>query len=170
MVLVRLTAARALLVAAIALGIATGVGLALVLALAGAVTALSTGHKPAQAGMLLTLAETPPSQLAAANAVWSGLDNGGFLVGSLLAGALVAATSTAAAMGARAATFGVAALTLLAVPHDPIPAHRTPLAGGRIASELVLGVRTVARDAGLRTVMACRRPPPPSTAPSTCSS
>jgi hypothetical protein len=91
--------------------VAAGLPLAVVLALAGAFTALSTGHKPAQAGMLIALAETP-SQLAAANACG-------------------AAWTTPASS----------------------PAHRAQLSGSRIAHELLLGTRSVTRDAGLRTVV-----------------
>jgi hypothetical protein len=59
--------------------------------------------------MLITLAETP-SQLAAANAVWSGVDNAGFLLGSVLAGVLVALTGPAAGIAVTAAAFAAATL------------------------------------------------------------
>ena len=56
----------------------------LVLAAAALFTIAGTAHKPAQAALLPTLAETP-TQLAASNAVWSGVDNAAFLFGSLRA-------------------------------------------------------------------------------------
>ena len=62
---------------------------ALVFALAALFTAIGTGHKPAQAALLPTLADDP-RQLAASNALWSAVDSVGFLAGATLGGVLIA--------------------------------------------------------------------------------
>src|SRR4051794_2856308 len=79
---------RAALLAGIAAAIAAGAPIAVVLALAALFTIVATAHKPAQAALIPTLVDTP-RQLAACNALWSGIDNAAFLAGSLVGGVLV---------------------------------------------------------------------------------
>jgi hypothetical protein len=143
---------RMVVVGAIVAGVAGGAPFAAILVLAGGFTVLSTGHKPAQAGLLTTLAGRP-SRLAAANALWSAVDNGGFLVGSVLGGGLVGLAGVEAAMVASAAAYALAAIALTGVERDPVPAHRQALPGATALRETLLGVRTIATDAGLRPVV-----------------
>jgi hypothetical protein len=151
-VLVGITVLRALVLAGVAAAVATGAGLGVVLALAALFTIATTAHRPAQAGLLPVLARTP-AQLAAANAVWSGVDNAGFLVGALVGGVAVAATSVEAVFGATAALFGLAAALTLAIPHDPVPPHRERALGATAAREALLGLETIGRDRRLRLLV-----------------
>src|SRR5687768_4702182 len=93
---------RAACLAVLAGAVAADAPLAVVLVVAVVFSIVSTAHKPAQAALLPSLARTP-QQLAAANAVLSGIENGGFLVGALLGGALFALTSAELAFATVAA-------------------------------------------------------------------
>lgn len=148
-VLIVSCAGRAAALAGIAAAVAAEAPLALVLVLAAVVTVLQTAHRPAQAGLVALLARTP-SELAAANAVWSGLDNAGFVLGALLGGALIAAAGTAAVFSVTAAAFVVAAVALAAIARDPVPAHRDDLSGAR---EIAGGLRAVRADPALALVV-----------------
>lgn len=151
-VLVACSALRVFCLAGAAAAVAAGAGLAVVLALAALFTIATTAHRPAQAGLLPILARTP-EQLAAANAVWSGVDNAGFLVGALMGGVAVAATSVEAVFAATAVLFGAAACLTLVIPRDPLPAHRTRPLGATAIREALLGVETVGRDRQLRLLV-----------------
>src|SRR5579863_7961369 len=107
-VLLGAIALRAAILAAIGAAVAASAPLAVVLALAALFTIIATAHKPAQAALLPSLVETP-HQLAASNALWSGIDNAAFLAGALLSGLLIATTSTAAAFLVTAGLFALAA-------------------------------------------------------------
>jgi MFS family permease len=143
---------RALAAGAIAASIAAALPFAVVLALAAVFTILWTGHKPAQAGLLTELARTP-SQLGAANALWGAIDYAGFLAGSVLSGVLVVVASLEAAFVVMAILFVLAALALWAIARDPVPEHREVPTGASAWHEAVLGLRAIARDRGLRTVL-----------------
>src|SRR4051812_12295383 len=99
---------RAVLLAGIAAAIAMGAPIAVVFALATFFTIVATAHKPAQGALLPSLVD-PPRQLGACNALWSAVDNGAFLVGSLIGGALVALASVEAAFAVTAGLFALAA-------------------------------------------------------------
>jgi MFS family permease len=144
--------ARALVLGAIAAAIAAGAPLALVLTLAALFTIVSTAHKPAQAALLPTLAETP-RQLAASNAVWSGTDNAAFLFGSLLGGALIALSGVDIAFLVTALLFGLAAWPIARIGRDPVPSYRADPGGSAVLSDAVDGFRAIARDARLRLVV-----------------
>ena len=122
---------------------------AAVFALAALFTAIGTGHKPAQAALLPSLADDP-RQLAACNAVWSAVDSIGFLCGALLAGGLIALGGAELALAATAAAFCFAALALTGIPADHRPEPALP-AQARDISE---GLRAVRADAGLRLIVA----------------
>jgi MFS family permease len=147
-VLVVTCAGRGVALAAIAWAVAVDAPLALVLGLAAAITVLQTAHRPAQAALLPVLARTP-RELAAANAVWSAVDNGGFLVGALLGGALIATAGTAAVFGVSAFLLVVAAAALARIARDDVPEHRSDLKGLR---ELGGGVRALRSDRTLALV------------------
>ncbi|HEX6022877.1 MAG TPA: cyclic nucleotide-binding domain-containing protein [Solirubrobacter sp.] len=152
-VLLVLALARAAVLAAAAAVVSADGPPALVFALAAAFTAIGTGHKPAQAALLPSLADEP-RQLAAANAVWSTVDSVGFLIGAALGGVLVAAGGAELALSVTAIAFVAAGAALLGIPADrresePAP----PLPGGRRAAEIAEGFRAVGADTRLRLVV-----------------
>ena len=95
---------------------------ALVFALGAVFTAVGTGHKPAQAALLPSLADDP-RQLAASNAVWSAVDSIGFLRGARWRRRADRAGGAEFALAATAAAFLLAALALAGIPADRRP-HR----------------------------------------------
>src|SRR4051794_24832250 len=97
--------ARAVVLAGLFAAVAMDAPIAVVLVAAALFTIAGTAHKPAQASLLPTLAETP-TQLAASNAVWSAVDNGGFLFGSLAGGVLIATGGVGGAFAAGPGPFG----------------------------------------------------------------
>ena len=152
-VLLVLALARAAVLAGAAAVVWEGGPPALVFALAALFTAIGTGHKPAQAALLPTLADDP-RQLAASNALWSAVDSVGFLAGAALGGVLIAIGGAELALSATALAFLAAAVALLGIPADhrdgePAP----PLPGGRRAAEIAEGFRAVGADKRLRLVV-----------------
>jgi predicted MFS family arabinose efflux permease len=126
---------------------------AFVFALAALFTAIGTGHKPAQAALLPSLADDP-RQLAAGNALWSAVDSVGFLAGAALGGVFIAVGGAELALSVTALAFVAAAVALLGIPADhregePAP----PLPGGRRAAEIAEGFRAVGADKRLRLVV-----------------
>src|SRR4051812_2260169 len=81
-VLLAATVARALLLAAAALTVALHAPFALLLVLGVLFTVAQAAHRPAQAALLPHLAPNPHRQ-AAANALWSGIDNAAFIGGAI---------------------------------------------------------------------------------------
>ena len=151
-VMVQATLVRSGCLALIAAAVAMSAPFALVLALAAVFTIASTAIKPAQAALLPTLARTP-EQLAAANAVLTGIDNAGFLIGAVVGGSLVAHTSAELAFAVTAADCLLAGFLIHRIPHDPRPAHRDPLPGARLLREARSGLDTVAGDPKLRLIV-----------------
>jgi MFS family permease len=151
-VLLASLAARASIVAAISLAVATGAVISLVLVLAALFTVVATAHKPAQAALLPSLAETP-RQLGAANALWTGVDNAAFLGGSLLGGVLIATAGVEAAFGACAVTYAFAMLPMASIPRDPVPEYRTNAALVNPLAAAAAGFREVAANRDVRTVV-----------------
>ena len=151
-VLLVVLAARAVVLGAIAAAIAGGAAFAVVLALAAAFTILTTAHRPAQAALLPSLAETP-RQLAAANAIWSGTDNAAFLVGSLAGGALIATAGVEWAFAVTAVLFAVAVVPMARIPRDAVPAHRSAPSGAGVTADVLSGVRAIVADDALRVVV-----------------
>jgi MFS family permease len=144
---------RAILLTALAAGVSAGVPIGVVLVGAALFTVVTTAHKPAQAALLPHLAQTP-RQLGASNAVWSGIDNAAFLVGSLLAGALIANAGTTTAFFVTAGVFAFAALPLARIPRDPVPDYRLAGTGERAPiKDLAGGFQEVWRDGRLRLVV-----------------
>src|SRR4051794_9303908 len=115
-VLLAATLARALLLAAAAVSVATGAPFPLLLVLATLFTVASAAHKPAQAALLPQLAPDPRRQ-AAANALWSGIDNAAFVAGALAGGMLVAALGAAPAFAAAGLAFAAAGALLARIEH-----------------------------------------------------
>src|SRR4051794_19614617 len=119
-VLLAATLARALLLAAAALSVAARAPFALLLVLGTLFTVAAAAHKPAQAALLPHLAPAPRRQ-AAANALWSAIDNFAFVVGAIAGGLLVAALGVAAAFAAAGLAFAAAACLLARITRDPCP-------------------------------------------------
>src|SRR4051812_27186578 len=115
--------ARALILLAMAAAIVAAAPTWVVLAIGALFTIAATAHKPAQAALLPSLADTP-HQLAASNAVWSAIDNAAFLIGSLIGGALIALASVQSAIAATAGLFAFAALPVARIARDSVPSYR----------------------------------------------
>jgi MFS family permease len=143
---------RAALAAAIALAVASDAPFAAVLALAALFTVVASAHKPAQAALLPTLAETP-RQLGAANALMTGVDNGAFMAGSLVAGALIATTSVAATFVATAALLALALAPMAAIHRDPVPEYRAGDDAAGALADAVAGFRELAAHRDVRLVV-----------------
>jgi len=143
--------ARALLLVAATLTVAAGAPLALLLVLATLFTVAATAQKPSQAALLPYLAPDRSRQ-AAANALWTGIDNGAFVVGAVAGGALVAAFGAAAAFAVSAIAFATAAATLAGVRRDPRASSFSRSTRETLHSPLE-GLRVVARDRRLRLLV-----------------
>ena len=151
-VMLATTVLRTVILVGVAAAVYLGAPLAVVLLLAGLVAAAGAPHKPAQAAMLPSLAETP-RQLAAANTVWITIENAGFLVGAMAGGLLVAAASAELAFLAMAAIFVVATILLLRIPRDPVPEHRGLEEDTSPVTEAALGFREIASSPGTRLIV-----------------
>jgi hypothetical protein len=151
-VLVGSLVARALVMAAIAGAVATRAPAAIVFTLAAVFTIVASAHRPAQAALLPALADTP-RQLGACNAIWSSIDNGAFLIGSVMGGALVATAGVESAFGVTALLFALAALPVARIPRDPVPEYRAGDAHAAALREALAGVRQVAAHRDLRLVV-----------------
>jgi MFS family permease len=151
-VLLVITLGRAVVLTGVGVAVAMDAPLALVLALAAIFTALQTAHRPAQAALLPGLTQTP-RQLASSNAVWTAVDNVGFLAGALLGGAMIAVTSLGTGFALTAGVFAIALWPLARIPRDPIPAHREHEEEEGAFEELASGFRTVLREPSLRLLV-----------------
>jgi MFS family permease len=150
-VLLAAALARALLLALAALAVAVGAPLALLLVLATLFTVAATAHKPAQAALLPHLAPSRTRQ-AAANALWTAIDNGAFVVGAMAGGTLVATLGTPWAFAWCAVAFAAAAWVLAGIHRDPRASTFSRSAQERLHSPLE-GMRVVARDRRLRLLV-----------------
>jgi MFS family permease len=144
-------AARSATMAAVVAAVATGAPAGVVFALAALFTIEASAHKPAQAALLPALVQTP-RQLAACNAIWSGVDNAAFLAGSVAGGALIALASVEAAFGLTAVLFAAAAIPVARIARDPIPAYRAGDDHAHPLQGALAGFRAVAADADLRLI------------------
>jgi predicted MFS family arabinose efflux permease len=151
-VLLAATVARCAGRAAAALAIVAGAPLWVVVVITALHTAAGTAYKPAQAALLPSLARSP-AQMGAANAVWSAVDNTGFVVGALAGGWAIAALSPQAAFAATGLPLLFAAVLLARIPPDPRPAHRERLEGARAGHELLEGLHTVREQPRLRLLV-----------------
>jgi MFS family permease len=143
---------RAVIVTAIAATVAAGAPLAPVLVLAALFTVVSSAHKPAQAALLPTLADTP-RQLGASNALSTAFDNAAFMAGSLVAGVLIATTSVAVTFAGTALLFALAVAPIAAIPRDPVPAYRAGGSGLGAFAEAAAGFRDIAANADVRLIV-----------------
>jgi predicted MFS family arabinose efflux permease len=123
--------------------------LVVLLALAACYAAADTVQKPAQAALLPVYSRNP-GELAAANAIWSMLDNGGFLIGSVAVGLFVGAAGLAAAFLSCAVALAMAALLLSELRSDPAAPLLAVEAG---ESAFRAGLRAVRTHADLRVLL-----------------
>lgn len=149
MLLASLTVRWTALVAMV-IAVAATAPLALLLVLAAGYGIADAVHDPAQAALFPAIARTP-TELAASSAVWSTLDNAGFLTGSLLVGALTALVDLTAGFAACAIVIGAATVITRGLPPD---APLAPLEAGRAVDELADGARAIARDRELQLLIA----------------
>ncbi|USQ76009.1 cyclic nucleotide-binding domain-containing protein [Ornithinimicrobium cryptoxanthini] len=138
--------ARLVLAAGLWALVAAESALGLVLVAAAAYGVAHSLQKPTQAA-LLTVHARNPAELAAANTLWSMLDNAAFLAGSLLVGALVMLSGVAAGFAACLVPLSLAIVVLVGLPPDRAPAPFEPTSPW---DEAVAGVRVVWGSAELR--------------------
>ncbi|MEY2457563.1 MAG: hypothetical protein QOK06_2668 [Acidimicrobiaceae bacterium] len=144
------TAARGATMTAIAIAVAGSAPLELVLALATLFTVADTAHKPAQGALLAQVARTP-SELAAANVLWSVLDNTGFLLGALLVGASAALAGLATTFAILVVPFVIAFALVTTLAPDPPPAA-VP-ADESAPAEILEGLRAIRAHRDLRALL-----------------
>jgi MFS family permease len=150
-VLMASAALACVLLVAITAAAAADAPLGVVLVFATASTAVNTAYRPAQAALLTELARTP-TELAAGNVCVSGIENFGFLLGSLMAGALAAFAGLDVAFGACAVAYAVSVVVLAGVPATRRVAP-PPAEDGHALADLLEGVRTVAAHRDIRLLV-----------------
>lgn len=142
--------ARLVLAAGLWALVAADSALGLVLAIAATYAIAHSLQKPTQAALLNVHARNP-TELAAANTVWSMLDNAAFLAGALLVGALVSVSGVATAFAACLVPLVVGVIVLAGLPADTAPVQFEPTS---LRDEAVAGVRLVWKSAELRLLTA----------------
>lgn len=143
---------RLLCGALVAAAVLAGLPLWAVAALVVAKTVVATPYRPAQAALLPQLASTP-RQMAAANAVWNGLESWAFIVGALAGGWAIGALDPGVAFAILALPYAVAVLFIAGIPRDAVPAHREAPDGARRRDEALLGYRMVLAQPRLRRLV-----------------
>ena len=151
-VLLAAVLARALLLAAAALCVALDAPFALLLVLATLFTVAATAHKPAHAALLPRLAPDRAHQ-AAANALWTAIDSGAFVLGAIAGGLLLAGFGAAAAFAASGVAFVAAALALAGIARDGGVSAMSPSRPRNGHTPALEGLRVVARDRRLRLLV-----------------
>lgn len=151
-VLLGSSAVRTLLALGIAGAVAAGWPLWAIVLFAVAQTIAGNPYRPAQAALLPQLAGTP-QQMAAANAIWNGLENAAFVVGALVGGWAVGQFAPEIAFAVIALPYALSTLLLAGIPRDPVPEHREALEGSGARDEVLLGYRTVLQEPQLRTLV-----------------
>ncbi len=116
--------ARLVLMAGLTVVAATGLPVVLVPILAAAATTAAAPYLPAVAATTPRL--VPDADLPAANALRSAVTHVGLIAGPAVGGVLLAVASPAVAFAVNAATFGLSALAVFAIPAGPAfaPARR----------------------------------------------
>ena len=144
--------ARAAILAAAAIAVALDAPFALLLVFATLFTVAATAHKPAQAALLPHLAPSTTRQ-AAANALWTAIDNGAFVVGrDRRRRARRRVRSARGVRGQRARVRGGGAFVLAGIPVDPRASTFSRSTRETLHSPLE-GLRVVARDRRLRLLV-----------------
>lgn len=124
---------------------------AVVYALAVAAAIVTTPFRSAQAALTPSLARSP-SELTAANAVASTIESLAIFVGPAIAGLLLVVASTGTVFALTAGLVAVSAWFVLRI-RAPEPKRRRELEASTIASEALVGFRTVAGEPTLRVLV-----------------
>ncbi|MGH3065299.1 MAG: MFS transporter [Gaiellaceae bacterium] len=143
--------ARAVLIGLAAVGVFLDVSSAVVYALAVGAAIATTPFRPAQAAMTPALAQSP-RELTAANAVASTIESLAVFVGPALAGLLLGVTSTGTVFLFNVGLVLVSGLFVIRLPASR-PRQDRETEASTIASELLMGFRTVAREPALRLLI-----------------
>lgn len=142
---------RAVLIGLAAVGVFLDVSSAVVYALAIAAAIATTPFRPAQAAMTPALAQSP-RELTAANAVASTIESLAVFVGPALAGLLLGVTSTGTVFLVNVGFVLLSSLFVIRLPRSR-PRRERETEASTIASEVLMGFRTVAREPSLRILI-----------------
>jgi MFS family permease len=142
---------RAVLIGLAAVGVFLDVYPTVVYALAIGTTIAMTPFRPAQAAMTPTLAQSP-RELTAANAVTSTIESLAVFVGPALAGLLLGVTSVETVFLVNVGLIVVSGLFVLRLPVSR-PRRVRETEASTIASEVLVGFRTIAREPPLRVLI-----------------
>lgn len=143
--------ARAVLIGAAAVGVFLDVDPAFVYALAIGAAIATTPFRPAQAAMTPALAQSP-RELTAANAVASTIESLAVFVGPAIAGLLLGVTSIETVFLVNVGLVLLSGLFVVRLPASrPRREHETE--ASTVASEVLMGFRTIAREPSLRLLI-----------------
>ena len=104
--------------------------------------ALAAAPRPAMQAQMPALAQTP-AELTRATAIWSALDNAGFLIGSGIGGIAIAALGTGTVLALAAAVCGSAALLALGLPTSLATAADEPAEEETVLEGIAGGFRAL---------------------------
>jgi MFS family permease len=150
-VLLGCNVARGVLIGAAAAAVFLDAEPAVVYALAVAAAIATTPFRSAQAALTPSLAGSP-TELTAANAVASSIESLAVFVGAALAGVLLGVTSTGTVFLVMVGLIVISTFFVvrIRVPHVE---RKREVEAGTIASEALLGFRTIGRDSSLRVLV-----------------
>lgn len=143
--------ARAVLIGLAAVGVFLDVNSAIVYALAIGAAIATTPFRPAQAAMTPGLAQSP-RELTAANAVASTIESLAVFVGPAIAGLLLGVTSTGTVFLVNVGLVLLSGLFVIRLPVSR-PRRERETEASTIASEVLMGFRTIAREPSLRILI-----------------
>jgi len=143
--------ARAVLIGLAAVGVFLDVDPAVVYALAIGAAIATTPFRPAQAAMTPALAQSP-RELTAANAVASTIESLAVFVGPALAGLLLGVTSTGTVFLVNVGLVLLSGLFVIRLPVSR-PRRERETEASTIASEVLVGFKTIAREPSLRILI-----------------
>jgi MFS family permease len=143
--------ARAVLIGLAAVGVFLDVNPAVVYALAIGAAIATTPFRPAQAAMTPSLAQSP-RELTAANAVASTIESLAVFVGPAIAGLLLGVTSTGTVFLVNVGLVVLSGLFVIRLPVSR-PRRERETEASTIASEVLMGFRTIAREPSLRLLI-----------------
>lgn len=143
--------ARAVLIGLAAVGVFLDVNSAVVYALAVGAAIATTPFRPAQAAMTPALARSP-RELTAANAVASTIESLAVFVGPALAGLLLGVTSTGTVFLVNVGLVVLSGFFVIRLPESR-PRRDRETEASTIASEVLMGFLTIAREPSLRLLI-----------------
>jgi MFS family permease len=143
-------AARALMMAGMAVAASASAPIGVLYGLAAVTACISTATRPAQAAIVPVLARTP-EELTAANVATTTVEGAAYFVGPAIGGVMLALTGTTATFVGGAVLLAAAA-AIVALVRTDAPA-RVTAEGGGIAAEVVAGVRAIGSDRQMRLVV-----------------